>query len=161
MYKKPVHRSQNALPSRVYLFARLLVILPVIIFYFHYFFPQNWGYFAIKPRGPVVNVFRVNDNNISNESLLKNNMSYGLGMARRGRVLYHELTRLVDHGGLAWKPFIKDSLLQIITTENFNMIESKYLLPKGKLLIIKENPDRSSMNKNSVSAAQYSLVETR
>ncbi len=152
--------------GQLLLIAKLLFIVPVIILYIHYFFHQNWGFFIVKPHGPTINIYQVNDERINKEPLIKNNTGYGVGMSRKGRILYHEFSRLInDRKNLLWKHLNKDSLLQIIKTENFTVIyTNNSLLDKGKLLITKEEllPGLSMKSvATSVAPLQYTLAEIR
>ena len=75
---------------------KILLILPVIILYIHYFFPQRWGFFILKPRSAGINIYPIHDGKAIKDKGIRNNVSYGLGISRQGRFYYKELSRLID-----------------------------------------------------------------
>jgi len=147
----------------VLLFAKLLLIVPVIILYIHYFFPQNWGFFIVKPREPLYNIYRVENGNADHRSIIKNNMSYGIGISREGRILYRELSKLIkDNSNLLWKPYDADSISRLIKNGNFILLSGEPHFFKGKFLITKEEQAYSSKNRlRAIPLSQYILGETR
>jgi Sporulation delaying protein SdpA len=147
------------------LIAKLLWIVPVIILYIHYFFPQNWGFFLVKPREPMINIYRVENGISNNKPLIQNNMSYGIGISRKGRVLFKELSKLInDNKSLLWKPLYEDSLSNVIKYGNFIFIPGNSHFYKGKFLITKAEqlPDSSIKSGAGFNPSrQYILGEIR
>lgn len=144
---------------------KLLLLLPVIILYLHYFFPQRWGFFILKPRSAGLNIYQVLDGKIVSTSILHNNVSYGLGISRKGRFLYKELSRLIDENkNLSWKPlhdspltFVADSTYTIISYRTYGFEPGKYLITKTQAIA-----DSSILkSKEIIPVMQYSLAEIR
>ena len=82
MTVKEIHSLKASIPAII----KLPVIVVVVILYIHYFLPQNWGYFAMKPAKTFFNVYRVHDGIVQKKPLIPNNMSFGMGVSRNGRV---------------------------------------------------------------------------
>jgi len=148
-----------------FLFTKLALIVPVIILYIHFFFPQNWGFFTVKPSQPVLKIYEVSDRYIH---LMHNNLSFGMGTSRKGRMIYHQLTTLSKRNiNLTWRPFITDSIFQGNTNENFSQVNGgKKLSIKGKFILIKEDQvlePSLPLNPTTlpVIPQEYSMVEIR
>lgn len=73
------------------------------------------------------------------EPFLKNNMSYGMGISLKGKILYNELYRITNNKNLPWKLLIEDSLNYITQHENYILIStgSEYATFRGNFLITK------------------------
>src|SRR5258706_14218158 len=89
---------------------KLSVVMVVVILYIHYFFPQSWGFYTIESKQPLYNIYMVHSGIADKEPFLKNNLSYGMGISLKGRMLYNEIYNIVDNNNLPWKPLIEDSL---------------------------------------------------
>lgn len=175
IYKKPEQRillfsllSRLIMGNRItsnksFLFwVKLALLALVLIFYFHYFFPQNWGFFTVKPIQPMLKIYEVHDGIIQP---MHNNMSYGLGISRKGRITYHQLSTLSKRNiNLTWRTFTPDSLSGN-AFHNFSLINGgKKLSIKGKFIIIKEeqlfNPSLNFKTLQSL-PREYTLAEIR
>src|SRR4026207_1972933 len=93
MMVKEIHSLKTYISAVI----KLTVIVGVVILYIHYFLPQNWGYFVTKPVQTFFNVYRVHNQTVQNSPLIPNNMSFGMGISRKGRVYYKELIKIVNH----------------------------------------------------------------
>ena len=145
--------------------AKLLLLAPVMILYIHYFLPQNWGFFIKKPNAGMINVYKVDNGNISGP-FIQNNMSYGMGVSRKGRVLYKELSILInDHKNLVWQFLDKDSLSQLIRNGSYILIpRNTNKFYKGKYLITRAEQLSDSAIKSGtafIPTPQYALAEIR
>ncbi len=96
-----------SLKSVISIATKISVILVVASLYIHYFLPQNWGYFVKKPAQSFFNVYRVHNGAIQNSALIDNNMSYGIGISRKGRVYYKEL---INNSSVTFRMWISGKL---------------------------------------------------
>ena len=144
---------------------KILLILPVIILYIHYFFPQRWGFFILKPRSAGLNIYPIHAGKAENNSIVHNNMSYGIGISRKGRYLYKELSRLIDENkSLSWQPFPDSQTIPVNGSTYTQIPLNRYGFEPGKYLLTKTQtvPDSFLINnKKIISARQYSLAEIR
>jgi len=146
---------------------KLVITSVVVVLYIHYFFPQSWGYFTIEPRQPIINVYAVRGGTVSTTSFIATNMSYGMGVSRKGKILFNELRRLLNaNKNMAWKPLNKASISSITQRENYNIITTgnKSNLFYGKFLIIKSDRPSGTILKNHrkfIPKEQYILAEIK
>ena len=75
---------------------KLSITACTVILYLHYFIPQSWGFFTIEPIQPLLNAYTVHNGVINNKSLIANNMSYGMGISRKGIILFNGLVKLIE-----------------------------------------------------------------
>jgi hypothetical protein len=155
------YNRKNSVQSLL-LFFKLALLAPVIIFYFHYFFPQNWGFFTVKPSQPMLRIYEVSGGIIHP---MYNNMSYGMGISRKGRITYHQLSTLSKRNiNLTWRTFSTDSILHTNSLHNFDLIPvGKKLSIKGKYIIVKEQLSKSSLNSKTLQTVplEYTVAEIR
>jgi len=113
----------------------------------------------------MINIYRVENGIANNKPLIQNNMSYGIGISRKGRVLFKELAKLInDNKNLSWKPLDEDSLSNVIKYGNFIFISGNSHFYKGKFLITKAEQLSDSSIKSGAGfnpARQYILGEIR
>lgn len=143
---------------------KILLILPVIILYIHYFFPQRWGFFILKPRSAGINIYPIHDGKAIKNQGIGNNMSYGLGISRKGRYYYKELSRLIDDNkNLSWRP-LADSQTTFMNEPYIVIPSAMYGFKPGQYLITQMQKVSDSFIKNSnkiIPAKQYSLADIR
>ena len=145
---------------------KLFVIALVAILYIHYFIPQSWGFYTIEPRQPLYNIYIIRNGIADKTALIKNNISYGMGISLKGKMLYTELYSIIGNKGLVWKPLIDDSLDYITQHGNYTLISSAIGLTafKGKFLVTKTNRPSYLMLKKGEwfnSLRQYVLADIR
>jgi hypothetical protein len=102
----------------VFTIIKLLLTVMVVILYIHYFFPQSWGFYTIEPKQPLYDIYVIHDGMADKKSLIKNNISYGMGISIKGKILFNELYGIVNKN-LPWKQLIEDSLNYITTHETY------------------------------------------
>jgi hypothetical protein len=112
------------------------VTTAVVILYIHYFFPQSWGFYTVEAKHPLYNIYKIYNGVVDKEPYLKNNMSYGMGISQKGRVIYNEVYSIIDKN-LPWRPVIEDSIDYEIKHEKYSKIStgSEYAALVGKFLI--------------------------
>jgi len=145
---------------------KLIVVAVVVILYIHYFIPQSWGFYTSDPTTPLISIYRVHNGFADREPYLKNNMSYGMGVSWKGKVLYSELYKMVSNKSLSWKVLVDDSLTCITQHGNYSSItaDSEYKNIIGRFLIIKtERPSYSELKnrKRNPLSKQYVLADIR
>jgi len=146
---------------------KILVTVLIVIAYFHYFRHQSWGYFTIDPKGPLINIYAVNEGILSNGPVIKNNMSYGMGISRKGIFLYNELANIIlTNKNLVWKKLNEDSLSFIVTAaKDVGLINHDDLkVGKGRFLITTtERVPFQTINakKKFIPAAFYTITDIR
>lgn len=87
---------------------KLVLSSAVLVLYLHYFLPQNWGYFVTKPSSVFYNVYRIDKGIAQSTPLINNNMNFGMGISRRGRLLYKTLIETIASSkNVVWKPLPK------------------------------------------------------
>lgn len=102
-----INKKINA-SKRLIIAFKLVLSSAVLVLYFHYFLPQNWGYFVTKPSPAFYNVYRIDKGIAQSTPLINNNMSFGMGVSRRGRLLYKTLVEtIVYNKNVVWKPLPK------------------------------------------------------
>jgi len=93
--------------------ARFVAIALMAFLYLHYFSHQSWGYFTVEPRQPLFNIYTLNKN-VPGKTVIKNNASYGMGVSRKGIILFNELSEIISRNkNLVWKKYKGDSLQHI------------------------------------------------
>src|SRR5450432_191959 len=98
----------------IFTISRFLLIAMVVILYIHYFFPQSWGFFTIPPRQPLIDAYVVRNGVADKKRFFTNNMNYGMGICRKGIVIYTALIKLIrQNKNLVWEPLHDDSLLYL------------------------------------------------
>ena len=146
---------------------KLPVIVVVVILYIHYFLPQNWGYFAMKPAQTFFNVYRVHNGVVQNGPLIPNNMSFGMGISRKGRVYAKELIKILNYNKhIPWKPLYEGSFSFLSQDMDYDTlyIDNAKSFFTGKLLItISERlSDTMILKHKSIPVAkQYILAVTK
>ena len=146
---------------------KLLITALVVILYIHYFFPQSWGYFTIEPRQDMIEVYKIQNGTVGKRPFLLNNMSYGMGISRKGKISFDQLIRLLNaNTNLEWRPLRRDSLQHSIKNGPYNLItaENKYGVYRGKFLFIKtDRPAREVLkdNRKFVPTKQFLLVDVK
>lgn len=123
----------------IFTITRLLAVAMVVVLYIHYFFPQSWGFYTIESNIPLYNIYPVHNGIADKSPLIKNNMSYGMGISMKGKILYNELYSIINNKNLPWKILKADSLNNIARdggyivistgTEN-NIFSGKFLITK-------------------------------
>ena len=119
---------------------KLSITACTVILYLHYFIPQSWGFFTIEPIQPLLNAYTVHKGVINNKSLIANNMSYGMGISRKGIILFNGLVKLIESNkNLVWKPLNEDSIYYITQHKIFIKITANNNISfyKGKFLFTK------------------------
>ena len=150
-----------------FLVIKIFITASTVILYIHYFHRQSWGYFTINPKHPLINIYAVNEGTLSNKPILKNNMSYGMGISRKGLILYSELIKIISTDkNLVWKKLNKDSLLSIVKTgRDVGLINYDDLgIGKGRFLLIKteRTPFQTIKAKEKfVPSEYYTLTDIR
>ncbi len=150
----------------IFAISRFFVIAVIVVLYIHYFYPQSWGFFTIKPKQPIIDAYIIHDGVADTERFFSNNMNYGMGICRKGIVLYTALRRLIDKNkNLEWKTLKEDSITYISQHGTYTSIlcdaDSIY---KGRFLFIKtERPsDTTIINHEKVVAVKkYILADVR
>ena len=138
-----------------------------IILYFHYFHRQSWGYFTIEPRQPLINIYPINEGVLSNEPAIKNYMSYGMGISRRGIILYNQWAKIITTDkNLVWKKLNADSLASIIKNEkDISLINFDDLgIGKGRFMLTKAETvpfETIKKNKEFIPSQFYTITEIR
>lgn len=117
---------------------KLPVIAMVVVLYIHYFFPQSWGFYTIKSNLPLYNIYVVRNGIVDKTPLIRNNFSYGMGISRKGKILYSELYDIANKN-LPWKHLNKDSLRFYTLYDKYTPIAAGREPPnfKGQFLITK------------------------
>ena len=118
---------------------KLFITVAVIILYIHYFFPQSWGFYTIEPKQPLYNIYRIHNGIVDKRQLIRNNMSYGMGVSWKGKILYNELYKIVGNKDLNWKVLNEDSVDYITRHSKFMTIngDNEYKNYRGRFLITK------------------------
>lgn len=118
---------------------KLFITSVVVILYIHYFLPQNWPFYTAEPNIPLYNIYRVQNGIADKSPLIKNNMSYGMGISRKGKILLTELYSIIENNDLPWKLLNQDSL--IIQHNNYIVLEraGENATFRGNFLITKTN----------------------
>ncbi len=156
-------KEVHSLKGHISAIIKVPVIVVVVILFIHYFLPQNWGYFAMKPAQTFFNVYRVQNGVVQNTPLINNNMSFGMGISRKGRVYYKELIKLLNNNKhIPWKPLHEGSfsfLLQDVVYDTI-YIDNAQSFFTGKLLITSsERPSDTMINHKSMPVVkQYILA---
>ncbi len=125
----------------VLLALKMLITVLTVIIYFHYFNHQSWGYFTIDPKQPLINIYAVSKQGIvSKDPVLKNNMSYGMGISRKGIFLYNKLADIIaSNKNLVWKKLSLDSLscaarnvnnIPVINYNDCNIGKGRFVITK-------------------------------
>jgi hypothetical protein len=145
---------------------KLFITVGVIILYIHYFFPQSWGFYTLEPKQPLYNIYIVHNGILNEKQLIRNNLSYGMGISMKGRILFSELYMIIDNKNLLWRPLIEDSLNYIIKHGNYISISTgnEYSAFKGNFLITKTvRPSYSDLKngKKFYSSKYYILTNIR
>ena len=117
--------------------AQVVVIALMAFLYIHYFSYQSWGYFTIEPRQPLFNIYAL-DKNVPGKMVIKNNASYGMGLSRKGIILFNELSQIISTDkNLVWKKYQGDSLqhldmsdVSIINYDNLRVGRGIFLITK-------------------------------
>lgn len=146
--------------------SRLLITMVVIYLYIHYFFPQSWGFYTVYPNVPLYDIYSIQNGKLNRTPLLGNNLSYGMGISRKGKLLYSEIYYIIIKKGLIWKPLIEDSINNIVARGNYISISTtnKSIIPKGKFLITQINrPTYLNLKKGELfqPLKQYILIDVR
>lgn len=141
---------------------KLVLSSAVLVLYLHYFLPQNWGYFVTKPSPVFYNVYRVDKGIAQSTSLINNNMSFGMGISRRGRLLYKTLIETIaNNKSVVWKPLPK-APNSFLLPDSFDTIyvdkEKNYFT--GPLLIISSvwPSDSTIRSKKPIRMAQQYIL---
>ncbi len=143
------------------------VIVVVVSLYIHYFLPQNWGYFAMKPAQTFYQVYSVQNGVIQNKPIIHNNMSFGMGISRKGRVYYKELIKILNNNKhIPWKPLEKGSIPFLSQGADYDTlyIDNSKSFFTGKLLITSSQRPSDTMLLNHKSmplAKQFILAVTK
>ena len=103
----------------IFTFIKLLMVTMVVILYIHYFIPQSWGFYTVEPKQSLFNIYTVHNKIVDKKSLIKNNLSYGMGVSRKGVSLYHQLQKIISNNNITWKLLNNDSLNYIIQQGKF------------------------------------------
>src|SRR5688572_30188575 len=126
-----------SLSGHIFSIIKFPVIVGVVILYIHYFLPQSWGYFVVKPVQTFFNVYGVHHGIVQTTPLIPNNMSFGMGISRKGRVYYKELIKILnDNKHIPWKslPEGEFSLLSLADYDTLYIDNAKRFFT-GKMLI--------------------------
>ena len=146
---------------------KIFITVAVVILYIHYFLPQSWGFFTVEPRQPLITVYAVHNTIVDKKSFLANNMSYGMGVSRKGKILFDQLFRLLNtNKNLVWKTFNEDSLFYITQNEPYTVVSTgnKNSAYRGKFLFTKTDRPSDTVLRNRqkfVQAKQYILADIR
>jgi hypothetical protein len=145
---------------------KLFITAAVIVLYLHYFIPQSWGFYTIDSNIQLYSIYEVHNGIADKVPLIKNNMSYGMGMSRKGKVLFDELYIIISNRDLPWKRLNKDSLGYITQHENhislYNFNKESAL--RGIYLITKTDRPSYEILKNGqqfIPSEQYILTDIR
>ncbi len=145
---------------------KLFATAAVTILYIHYFLPQSWGFYTIESKVPLYDMHMVRNGVADKKSFFNNNLSYGMGISRKGKILYNELYGIINNTSLRWKPLVNDSLNYITHYGKYIPISpgSEYNTLRGTFIITQT--DRPSYlflktGKRFHASAQYILVEIR
>ncbi|MBA2563347.1 MAG: hypothetical protein H0V14_10650 [Chitinophagaceae bacterium] len=163
MMGKEIH----SLKAPVSAIIKISVIVAVVILYLHYFLPQNWGYFAMKPAQTFYQVYSVQNGVIQNKPIIHNNMSFGMGISRKGRVYYKELIKILNNNKhIPWKPLEKGSIPFLSQGADYDTlyIDNSKSFFTGKLLITSSQRPSDTMLLNHKSmplAKQFILAVTK
>src|SRR5258706_10192000 len=117
----------------VFTIIKLSLVVMVVVLYIHYFFRQSWGFYTIESKQPLYNIYMVHNGIADKERFLKNNLSYGMGISLKGRMIYKELYNIIDNKNVSWKPLIEDSLNYITQYGNYILLSrsSEYYALRG------------------------------
>jgi hypothetical protein len=146
---------------------KILITVFTLVVYLHYFRHQSWGYFTIDPKTPLINIYSINEGTLSKEPVLKNNMSYGMGLSRKGIFLYNNLAKIITtNKNLAWKKLNEDSLPSIVKSDkDVSVIANDDLnIGRGRFLLTKTDrvPFQTiKATKEFIPAAYYTLTDIR
>ncbi|MEO6328975.1 MAG: hypothetical protein ABIO55_08585 [Ginsengibacter sp.] len=154
------------LVKSIFTIIRFPVVAVVVILYVHYFFPQSWGFYTTEARLPLYNIYNVHSGITDKIPFLKVNMSYGMGISLKGRIIYNELYSIIDKDNLPWKDLAQDSLNYITQHGNYILTStgSEYAALRGNFLITKTNRPSYLMLKKGEKfhqLRQYILVNIR
>lgn len=150
-----------------FLVIKIFITAATVTLYIHYFHRQSWGYFTINAKDPLINIYAADDGTLSDKSILKNNMSYGMGISRKGLILYSQLIKIISTDkNLVWKKLNKDSLLSIVKTgEDIGLINYDDLsIGKGRFLLTKTEriPFQTVKTKKKfIPSEYYTLTDIR
>lgn len=146
---------------------KIFITAFTLFLYFHYFYHQTWGYFTTNPVQPLINIYAIEQDTISDKPLLKNNMSYGMGISRKGLILYDQLSKLVSNKQrLVWQKLDKDSLacipksgknIAVISSDELGIGQGRFLLTKTERVTFQT----ASEKKNFTPVEYYVLTEIR
>ena len=146
---------------------KILVTVLTLFINWHYFRHQSWGYFTIDPKQPLINIYAVSTTGVlSRDPVLKNNMSYGMGVSREGIFLYNKLADVIaSNKSLVWKKLNGDSLSFLVNTDrdigtiNYNDCN----IGRGRFVITKTDRQRFGAigKKNDFPVIYYSLTDIR
>jgi len=136
-----------------------------VVLYIHYFIPQSWGFYTIEANVPLYNIYKVHNGIADKTTLIKNNMSFGMGMSRKGKILFDELYKIINKD-LPWKSLNEDSISYITHNNKYTLIPnpSKDGTLNGNFLITKTDRPSYLNLKNDEKfhpAKQYILVDIR
>jgi hypothetical protein len=145
---------------------KLFITTVVIVLYLHYFIPQSWGFYTIESNIPLYNIYKVHNGIADKVPLIKNNMSYGMGMSREGKILFDELYGIVNNKNLTWKVLIEDSLNSLTLHNKFTRLSSlgKDVTFKGFFLVTKAYRPSYNILRSGEKfrpSQQYIMVEIR
>lgn len=144
---------------------RIVSIATVIVAFFHYFIPQSWGFYTIQANHPIYNIYTINNGVVEKDPVLKNNFTYGMGISKKGKILYGELYSIINKK-IEWKFLNEDSLNFLIHYGEYGNIPADHEYPdfKGDFLIIKTARPHYLDLKNKEhlhSSRQYVLAHIR
>jgi hypothetical protein len=146
---------------------KLFITVCSVIFYIHYFFPQSWGFFTIEPAQPLLNAYPVHNGEISKVPLIANNMSYGMGVSRKGIVLFNGLVKLIGaNKNLSWRSLNEDSIQYIAHHDAYIEVTTDKSISfyRGNYLLIKTERPSAFVLKNNLKflpAKEYLLVDVK
>lgn len=145
---------------------RICLVATVIALYIHYFIPQSWGFFTIEPRQALMDAYRIHDDGIvDKQRVFSSNVNYGMGISRKGIVLFTALFTLIDKKNLQWRILNEDSLAYLAKHGTYvRMNGDAQGIYKGKFLITKiDRPPDSVIVKGDKFPAvkQYILADVR
>lgn len=163
MNSKNTHWIQRSLTA-----VKMLITALTLIIYFHYFNHQSWGYFTINPKQPLINIYTVSrGGTVSKDPALKNNMSYGMGISRKGIFLYNKLADIIaGDKDLVWKKWNQDSLLSLAkTANNIPVINySDFNIGRGRFIITKTGRipfDAINEKKKDIVPIVFTIIDVR
>ena len=157
----------HSLKATISAIIKVPVIAVVVIIFIHYLLSQNWGYFTVKPAQTFYTIYRIHNEVIENSPLIYNNMSYGMGISRKGRVYYKELIKLLNNNKhIPWKPLHEGSFSFLSDDANYDTIyiDNEKSFFTGKFLLTSSERLSDTMilkHKLMPVAKQYISVVTK